>query len=166
MARLRCDTVVEATAAGDSAENVLTRPAAQDVSSPIFMNPLRKSTLLDPKVAGRGARKQRALSSCLDEGLHCRTRDAAPPPLWINPVGQLAVALNDEVDHPGEHAILLIARVVLLGFIARVRVSIERGSVPRVGAGERRHPGPRQIAPHRKRSSKSSSCSSKSDPHT
>jgi hypothetical protein len=106
------------------------------------MNPLRKSTLLDPRLC-RSARKERPSSLTPDEDLHGPRRDAAPPPRRIDPVRQLAVAFDSEArDHPDKRAVLFDRLVggIRVGSHASV-VSVERCPVRRIGARERRHAG-------------------------
>ena len=108
-------------------------PAAQHVSSPTFTHPVRKSTLL-AQVVRRDARREKPSRLTPNECPHGRRCDAATPPRWLNPVGQLAVALNRKVsDHPGRRAVLFDHR----DGVIRVR---SRALIMRSNAA--RSPGP------------------------
>jgi hypothetical protein len=110
--------------------------------------PIAQEHRARPKVVCRSARKERPLSLKPEEDLHGPRCDAAPPPPWINPVGQLTLALDSEAgDHPGKRAVLFDRQVGVIAVRSHALVvSVERGSVRRIGTCERCHAGRRRIA--------------------
>jgi hypothetical protein len=138
-------------------------PSAQDVSSPIFTKPFRSSTLLRADVVLRSSRVERSLRVVRDEESHGSRGDAAPPPRWIDPVGQLTVTLQAEAcDHADKRAVLVdrTRSVLRVGSHALV-VSLKRRPVRGVGRVKAAMLAATRSLSHRKRSLRSSSLSAR-----
>jgi hypothetical protein len=102
-----------------------------------FEHPVRADVVL------RSSRVERSLRLVRDEESHGSRGDAAPPPRWIDPVGQLTVTLQREAcDHADKRAVLVdrTRSVLRVGSHALV-VSLKRRPVSGVGTGESRHAG-------------------------
>lgn len=99
------------------------------------------------KVVPSSQRVKRPSRLTRDEELHGSRRDAAPPPRWIYPVGQLTVTLDCEAcDHADKRAVLVdCPRSVLWVRSHALVVSIKRRPVRGIGTGECRHAGRRRI---------------------